>query len=78
MIIEKYGNMISLYYPVDRTHVCAGYNIYSVRLWVEDRFLPVAILFDGVMYIDEDDIVCLKYVADNEGRVSINITLKAW
>jgi len=78
VIIEKYGNMVSLYYPADRTYVCAGYNIYAVRLWTENSILPVATLFDGEMYIDESNIVNIKYDANKKGQVVLNIILKVW
>ena len=70
--------MIDLYYPADRIYVCAGYNIHAVRLWTENSILPVATLFDGEMYVDESDIVNIKYNANEKGQVVLNIVLKVW
>ena len=78
MIIQKYGNMVDLYYPINKLYVCAGYNIHAVRLWTENSILPVATIIDGEMYIDEADIVNIKYDANDRGRVFLNITLKVW
>jgi len=78
MIVEKVGSIVYLHFPAEGICVCAGYNIYNVCLWVEGRLLPVTTIFDGEFYISEDDITKIDYSANDNGKVLLNITLKAW